>query len=68
MSQVITFGNPALAAMCAPAITPAAGPLSAVRIGRARAVSTDITPPFDCTISVSPENPPAPSPPSSRSR
>jgi hypothetical protein len=50
-SPVTTFGNPADVAMCAAAITPAAGPDSAVRTGRAFAISTVITPPLDWTIS-----------------
>ena len=54
MSQVITFGNPAASAICAPAMTPAAGPDSAVRTGSVRAVSADMTPPLDCTMSRSP--------------
>ncbi len=68
MSQVMTFSKPAAAAMARAAITPAAGPESAVRTGRRLAVSTVITPPFDCTISTSPAKPCAPSAPSSRSR
>ena len=47
MSQVMRFGNPALTPIWAPAMTPAAGPDKAVRMGKERAISTDITPPFD---------------------
>ena len=59
MSPVITSGKPALRATCAAAITPAAGPDSAVRIGKRVAVSTAITPPFDCTIRSWPVEPAA---------
>ena len=40
MSQVTTLGNPAAPAICWQAITPAAGPDSAVRTGRLAALST----------------------------
>jgi hypothetical protein len=67
-SPVMTFGKPAEAAMWAAAMTPAAGPERAVRTGRAFAVSTVITPPFDCTISTWPRNPASPRLASSWSR
>ena len=68
MSQVMTLGNPAARAMARAAITPAAGPESAVRTGYRFAVSTAMTPPFDCTISTSAAEPCAFNSPSSRSR
>ncbi len=49
-SPVITSGKPAAEAMRAAAMTPAAGPDSAVRIGAARAPATDIRPPLLCTM------------------
>ena len=67
-SPVITSGNPAVWATCAAAITPAAGPDSAVFTGRRRAVSTDITPPFDCTNRNAPSKPADVIPASSRPR
>jgi hypothetical protein len=57
MSPVIAFGKPAARAMAAQAITPAAGPESAVRTGRSLAVWRDITPPLLCTTSSSPAKP-----------
>ena len=68
MSQVITFAKPAASAIRAPAMTPAAGPESVVRTGRERAVSTDITPPLDCTISNSASIPRVENPASTPSR
>ena len=53
MSPVMTFSKPAALAMRRAATTPAAGPDSAVRTGSALAVSTDMTPPLDCTIRIS---------------
>ena len=50
-SAVMMSGAPALAPMAAAAMTPAAGPESAVRTGRRRAVRADMMPPFDCTMS-----------------
>jgi hypothetical protein len=44
------FSMPDARAMAPAAITPAAGPESAVRIGNFRAMAVLITPPFDCTI------------------
>src|SRR5215204_821734 len=55
-SAVTTFGKPAARAMAAAAMTPAAGPDSAVRTGKRRAVAVDITPPFDCTTWKLPRN------------
>ena len=55
-------------AMAAQAMTPAAGPDSAVFTGSSQAVWRDITPPLLCTISSSPSNPWARRSPSSRSR
>ena len=52
----MTFGKPAARAMAAAAMTPAAGPDSAVRTGKRRAVAVDITPPFDCTTWKLPRN------------
>ena len=49
-SQVMTLSKPAARAIAAPAMTPAAGPDSAVRTGSRRAVAVDMTPPFDCTM------------------
>ena len=49
-SQVIRLSKPAALASAAPATTPAAGPESAVRTGRRRAVAVDMMPPFDCTM------------------
>ncbi len=49
-SQVMTLSVPVAAAMAAAAMTPAAGPDSAVRTGSRRAVEVDMTPPFDCTM------------------
>jgi hypothetical protein len=49
-SLVMTLSKPAARAMAPAAITPAAGPESAVRIGNFRAIAVDITPPLDCTI------------------
>ena len=46
----MTFSKPAACASAVAATTPAAGPESAVRTGKARALAVDITPPFDCTI------------------
>jgi hypothetical protein len=43
----MAFAKPAVLAMAAAAITPAAGPESAVRTGNWLAVAVDITPPFD---------------------
>ena len=57
MSPVIAFRKPAARAMAAQAITPAAGPDSAVRTGRSLAVWRDITPPLLCTTSNSPAKP-----------
>ena len=68
ISPVITLGKPAFCAMYPAAITPAAGPDRAVRTGRLQAVSTAMTPPFDCTIRNSPPNPPSSSAPASRPR
>ena len=45
MSPVTTSGRPAARAMAAQAMTPAAGPDSAVRTGTSQAVSRDITRP-----------------------
>ena len=67
-SQVIAFSNPAARAMAAAAITPAAGPDSAVRTGMARAVAVDMMPPFDCTMWKRPPKPASPSAPSSLPR
>ena len=53
-SAVMTFSKPAALAIAAAAMTPAAGPDSAVRTGNLRAPSTDMTPPFDCTMWNSP--------------
>ena len=49
-SQVMRLSKPAAFASAAPATTPAAGPESAVRTGRRRAVAVDMMPPFDCTM------------------
>ena len=49
-SQVMTLSLPLARAIAAAAITPAAGPDSAVRTGSRRAVAVDITPPFDWTM------------------
>ena len=57
MSPVIAFGKPAARAISAQAITPAAGPESAVRTGSSPAVARDITPPLLCTTSSSPPKP-----------
>ena len=57
MSPVITLRKPEARATAAQAITPAAGPDSAVRTGTSHAVSRDITPPLLCTISNSPLKP-----------
>jgi len=55
-------------AMAAQAITPAAGPDSAVFTGSSQAVWRDITPPLLCTISNSPSKPWSRRSPSRRSR
>ncbi len=47
MSSVITSGSPARRAMSIAPEIPAAGPDSAVRIGKRRARSTEISPPDD---------------------
>ncbi|MCY1546349.1 hypothetical protein D9M68_823410 [compost metagenome] len=57
MSPLTTSGKPAARAMAAQAITPAAGPESAVRTGTSQAVWRDITPPLLCTTSNSPSKP-----------
>ena len=57
-SQVMAFSKPAARAMAAAAITPAAGPDSAVRAGMPRAVAVDMMPPFDCTMWKRPPKPP----------
>ena len=49
-SQVMRLSKPEAFASAAPATTPAAGPESAVRTGRRRAVAVDMMPPFDCTM------------------
>ena len=46
----MTLSLPLARAIAAAAITPAAGPDSAVRTGSRRAVAVDITPPFDWTM------------------
>ena len=56
-SPVITFNRPAARAIAPAAMTPAAGPESAVRTGKRRAVEVAITPPFDCTMWKSPLKP-----------
>ena len=53
MSQVITLSNPADWPIWRAAMTPAAGPDSAVRTGCEAAASRLITPPFDWTIRIS---------------
>ena len=68
MSPVITSGKPASVAMWPAAMTPAAGPERAVRMGSSQAVSIPMTPPFDCTIMNSDPNPPSRSAVSSRCR
>ncbi|MNJ76400.1 hypothetical protein D3C77_736740 [compost metagenome] len=57
MSPVTTLGKPEARAMAAQAITPAAGPDSAVRTGTSHAVWRDITPPLLCTTNSSPSKP-----------
>jgi hypothetical protein len=68
MSPVMTFAKPAAWAICAQAMTPAAGPDSAVRTGSFAAVSSDITPPLLCTTSSSPPKPRPCRSPASRCR
>ena len=59
ISPVMTSGKPAAWAIYPAAMTPAAGPDSAVRTGNRAAVSASITPPLDWTIMNSPSNPPS---------
>ena len=66
MSPVMTFSKPEARAISAQAITPAAGPDSAVRTGTSQAVWRDITPPLLCTIKSSPPKPWARKSPSRR--